>query len=137
MAFGLAHEVGHWALLRAGYVGDDEERHADYIAGALIAPRRAFLAALLELGPNLPALAERFRTTESLIALRRGEVTALPTALVRPGLVRVRSQLEFVWPSEAMIRRWAQGTPPKGLAKTRLTDDRRRVVLTGEELETG
>jgi hypothetical protein len=135
MAFGLAHEIGHWALLREGYQGDDEESCADYLAGALIAPRRAFLQAIGELGRDLPQLAERFGTTESLVALRYGESTSVPLALVRPGLVRVRSQLEFVWPSEEVILRWARGRPPLGLAKTRLTDDRRRVVLAGDEID--
>ena len=135
MAFGLAHEIGHWALRREGYRGDDEELCADYLAGALVAPRRAFLRAVGELGRDLPSLAERFGTSESLVALRYGESTSVPLALVRPGLVRVRSQLEFVWPDEATIVRWAAGRAPRGLAKTRLTDDKRRVMLTGEELE--
>lgn len=136
MRFAVAHELAHWLLRRAGLAGtEDEETAADYLGAALVAPRRAFLAALRALGRDLPELADAFVTTESLAALRFGETTLTPMALVRPGLVRVRSQLEFVWPEEETIRRWASGKPPTGLAKTRLTDDPRRVVLTGEELE--
>lgn len=135
MAFGVAHELGHWALRREGYQDQDEELAADYIAGALIAPRAAFLRLLREYGPVWGPLADRLGTTESLVALRYGEVTAHPLALVRPGLVRVRSQLEFVWPDADTIRRWALGKPPTWLAKTRLKDDPRRVVLTGEDID--
>lgn len=134
MAFNVAHELAHWALRREGYDGDNEERDADYLGAAIIAPRRAFGAAVRIHGRDYVALAEAFGTTESLAALRFGEATSTPLALVRPGLVRVRSQLSFVWPDEGTITRWARGAVPRGLVKTRLTDDPRRVLLVaGDE----
>lgn len=136
MRFAVGHELAHWLIRRAGGgLTDTEELDADLLGAMLVAPRRAFLAALRALGRDLPGLAEMFTATESLVALRYGESTHVPTALVRPGLVRVRSQLEFVWPKHETIRRWASGRPPTGLAKTKLTDDPRRIVLTGEGLE--
>lgn len=128
----IAHELAHWALRREGE--PDTEEACDYLAAALVAPSRAFRSAMSAHGTDLAALVDDFRTTQSLVALRWGESHGVPLALVRPGLVRVRGQLEFVWPDEQTITRWAKGRPPRGVAKTRLTDDRRRVVLVHEEL---
>ncbi len=128
----IAHELAHWALRRANI--PDNEPSCDYLGAALVAPARAFRRAIKHLGADLPALADTFRTTESCVALRWGESTDTAVALVRPGLIRVRGQLEFVWPDEQTIVRWAKGRPPRGLAKTRLTDDRRRVLLFGDAL---
>lgn len=128
----IAHELAHWALRREGE--PDTEEACDYLAAALVAPSRAFRSAMRDHGTDLAALADDFRTTQSLVALRWGESHGVPLALVRPGLVRVRGQLEFVWPDEGTIARWANGRPPRGVAKTRLTDDRRRVVLVHEQL---
>lgn len=134
MLFSVAHELAHWALRREGYQGDDEERLADYLGACIIAPATAFSRAVRAAGDDMAELSEIFNTTQSLVALRWGERTSTPLALIRPGLVRVRSQLEFVWPEERVIRRWAQGTPPDGLAKTKLTDDPRRVLLIADGL---
>lgn len=133
--FAVAHELGHWLLRRHGYAGDDEERAADYLGAALLAPRRAFLAARRALGDDLPALAEAFGTTETSAALRLGEVCSVPLAVVAPQTVRVRGPEEWVWPDEGTLRRWARGLAP-GLRKVRLTDDPRRVVLDAEDVES-
>lgn len=135
--FAIAHELGHWLIARHGLVGaagvgDDEERAADYLGGALLAPRRAFLAARRALGDDLSALAKTFSTTETGAALRLGEVLRLPLAVVAPQTVRVRGPEDWVWPDESTLRRWAR-RPAPGLRKTRLTDDPRRVVLDADE----
>lgn len=130
--FAVGHELGHWLLRREGYDGHDEERAADYIGGALLAPRSAFLAARRALGDELPALAEAFSMTETGAALRLGEVLRLPLAVVAPARVRVRGPDEWVWPDEGTLRRWAR-RPVPGLRKTKLTDDPRRVVLGVDE----
>lgn len=135
MAFAVAHELAHFILQRSGYNEEDEEAAADYLGAALIAPRRAFSLALRDHGLDLPALARAFATTETLVALRYGESTSTPIALVRPGLVRVRSQPSFVWPDASTLVRWAKERPPPGLAKTRLRDDPRRTMLSGEGLD--
>jgi len=94
----IAHELAHWVLRREGM--RDTEEACDYLAAALVAPTSAFRRALALLGPKLARLAKAFRTTETLVALRWGEISWTPLALVRPGRVRVRGQLEFVWPPE-------------------------------------
>ena len=133
--FAIAHELGHWLLARHGYDGDDEERAADYIGGALLAPRRAFLDAHRALGADLPELAESFAVTETGAALRLGEVLGVPLAVVAPQTVRVRGPEEWIWPDEGTLRRWARGRAP-GLRKVRLTDDPRRVVLDAQAIES-
>lgn len=126
--FAVGHELGHWLLARHGYDSADEERAADYLGAALIAPRRAFLAARRALGEDLPALAEAFSMTETGVALRLGEVTGAPLAVIAPARVRVRGPEEWVWPDELTLRRWAR-RPVPGIRKTTLTDDPRRVML--------
>lgn len=134
--FAVGHELGHWLLARHGYRGDDEERAADFLGGALLAPRRAFLAARRALGEDLPELAKTFSMTETGVALRLGEVERHPLAVVAPATVRVRGPEEWVWPDESTLRRWAR-RPAPGLRKVRLTDDPRRVVLDAEDLDVG
>lgn len=131
--FAVAHELGHYLLRREGFRGDDEERAADYVGGALLAPRDAFLAARRAYGPDLGELARAFGTTETGAALRLGEVTGQPLAVIAPKIVRVRGPLDWVWPDEATLRRWAR-RPIPGLRKVRLADDPRRVVLDAEEI---
>lgn len=137
VGFLIGHELGHWALRREGARFDaeaDEERAADYVGAALVATHAAFRRAVREHGTDVRALAEVFGTTESLCLLRLGETTGRDLALVRPGLVRVRGQLNFVWPDEPTIRGWATGRVPPGIAKTRgLDGDRRRVALLVDE----
>lgn len=136
--FFVGHELAHWAMRREGARFDDEadeERAADYLAGCLVATGTAFRRAMRAVGEDLPELANVFQATQSCIALRLGEAGAHDLALVRPGLVRVRGQLSFVWPREEEIVRWARGAAPSGVVKTRLTDDPRRVVLFADEVD--
>ena len=130
--FAVGHELGHWLLARSGYRGDDEEASADYLAGALLAPRRAFISAWRAMGDDFAALAETFSMTETGAALRLGEVLRVPLAVISPALVRVRGPDEWVWPAESVVRGWSRKGAP-GLRKVRLTDDPRRVVLGVEE----
>src|SRR5690606_20448216 len=88
--FLVAHEVAEWWLRREGYDGEDVEDVANAIAASLVAPRRAFAAAVLEHGHDYPTLAELFCATESLVVLRIGEVTGEPIVLVAPHRVRAR-----------------------------------------------
>lgn len=97
---------------------------ADALAAALLAPRQQFLRALGEDGYRLPILARRFETTESCVALRAGEVTGEPMALVAPRSVRVRGA-EWTWPTERELRR---GSLP-GVRKVSLRTERPRFVL--------
>lgn len=132
------HELAHWAMRREGVRFEaeaDEERACDHLGAALVVPRRAFAGALRAHGTEPAALAEALDCSQTLAALRFGETTGHDLAVVRPGLIRIRGQLSFVWPREEEIVRWARGAAPAGVVKTRLTDDPRRVVLLADDVE--
>lgn len=121
--FAVLHELGHYALGPGA-----SEAACDAVAGALLLPRPAFRAAARELGADWPSLAAFFGCSESAAALRWGEVIGDPLALVAPVTVRVRG-LPWAWPAEEReIRELAASLRP-GLARTRLRDDCRRVVV--------
>lgn len=128
--FFVGHELGHLVLEREGYVGDDVEVCCDYFAAALIAPRPAVFGLQRAFGFDLPEIARAAGSTQTWAALRCAEVLRLPLAVIA-ATVRVRGPEEWIWPEEETLRRWAR-RPPSGLAKTTLTDDRRRVVLVAD-----
>src|SRR5690606_30327780 len=84
--FAVAHELAHWALGLLS--GSEAEARCDALAACLVAPRRAFQRALRDTD-CYGELAELFGSTESCVALRLGEVTGEPVALVTPSSVRV------------------------------------------------
>jgi hypothetical protein len=71
--------------------------------------------------------------TQTAAALRVGEADQLPLAVVAK-VVRTRGPEAFQWPGEDVLRRWAT-KPPPGLARARLTDDPKRVVLVADVLD--
>ena len=117
--------------MRARYDGDDEEAAADYLGAALVAPRRAFASALRALGDDLAELAAVFRSTETAAALRVGEVTGRPLAVVAPHRVRVRGPESWAWPDESTLRAWAR-RGRVGVRRCRLRDDDRRMMLIAD-----
>lgn len=125
--FFAGHELGHVLLEEEGYRGDDLELACDYLGAALMAPRPAMVRLHRAVGFDLEEMSRALVATQTQCALRVGEVLGLPLAVVAP-TIRVRGLEEWVWPDERTLRSWAR-RPPSGLAKTRLTDDRRRVVL--------
>lgn len=124
--FAVFHEIVEWHLARMGYEGEDIEDVSDMGAACLLAPRQLFLRLVRDRGERFPALARELDATESLCALRLGETTGEPVALVAPRL-RVRGG-DFTWPAEDELRRLASRRWP-GVRKARLRDDPRRVVL--------
>lgn len=130
--FFCGHELGHLVLEeRGGYVSDDLELACDFFGAALMAPRPAIYGLQRAFGFDLPEIASAAGGSETWAALRVGEVLRIPLAVVAQ-TVRVRGPEEWVWPEEGTLRRWAR-RPPTGLAKTRLTDDPRRVVLVVDD----
>ncbi len=119
----IAHELGHLEKrLRSERVHENTEAECSYVGAALCARRDVFRERIRET-TDFRELAEDFGTTETLIALRFGELTETPVAVVAPHLVRIRGR-EWSWPTESVIRR---GIP--GLRKTSFVDDRRRFAL--------
>lgn len=121
LRWAVAHELGHHALGIDSSTSDNEDA-CNAFAAALLAPSRAFRAALAETGPSYTRLARWFLTSESCAALRLGEVTGCPLALLAPARVRVRGA-EFSWPEDL------RGSRPAKVRRATLRDDQRRVVL--------
>ena len=134
LAWSVGHELGERALAAAGYGEPDREQVADAVAAALVAPRPAFRSALAAFGATpdaLSSLAHAFGITQSIAALRIGEVTGRPLALVTPRRVHVRGDA-YVWPCEKTVRRVAAGHDPAPVARWPLSDARRRTLLLAE-----
>ncbi len=126
--FAVAHEVAEWHLRRVGYSGDDIESIVRRIAAALVAPRPIALRVARHSSvfddPGAPS--EAMQTTQTLAALREGEVTGESIAVVGPGFLEARGA-ELVWPDREAVRRFVKEGGP-GLRKVDL--DRRRVALS-------
>lgn len=124
--FFIAHELGHALLAKHGL--DDDERAADYLGAALMAPRPVTLA----YDGDWATLAADIGSTQTQAALRTAEVLGLPRAVVTPGRVYLRGPEGFVWP---LARRQLERFP--GVRKTPMTDDARRFVLDVDEVDAG
>jgi hypothetical protein len=122
----IAHELGHWALGIDSSCQANEDK-CDAFAAALLVPRRAFKCALTRVGLHCSTLARELAVTESCVALRLGEVTGCPVALLTPQRVRVRGD-EFAWPSEIRNSRIPN------TRKITLRDDRRRVAFMAPDV---
>lgn len=126
----LLHELSEWHLSRLGYFEPDIEELAELITAALVAPRVAFRESLAMHGRRFRRLAHDFLTTQTAVALRLGEVTGAPVAVIAPSGIRVRGE-DWAWPSNIDWLAKARRLPPQ-LRRVRLTDDpRRRVLLAG------
>ena len=79
----IGHELGHYLFRVRGSRPANEERRADAIGAALVAPRALFGAAAKRIGHRVHLLAQMFETTQSLALLRIGEVTGRPVLLLR------------------------------------------------------
>lgn len=128
LRWAVLHECAEAILDRAGYREADVERVANRLAASLAVPGKAARKAFRKQAPKeaeeWTQLALQFRTTESCAVLRFGEVTGEPLALVTLTSVRARGAA-MPWPSDEEMRK---GKLP-GIRKTRLREDRTRVVL--------
>lgn len=129
----VGHELGHIVLDEAGYRDDDVESACDLFGACLMAPRPAVAAMMRALGRDHEAIADEIGSTQTLAALRIAETLGIPRAVVTPQRVYARGPDEFVWGSEAELRALARRSRP-GIARAKLTDDPRRVVIDVEEV---
>jgi hypothetical protein len=124
------HELGHLELGMRGSGEPDIELACDYIGAAIMTRRRPFARRACGRERDFKQLALDFGSSETLVALRIGEVLRLPVAVVAPHVVRARGDAQ--WPDEQRVREFAR-KGAAGLSRVRLTDDRRRVALVGDE----
>lgn len=123
-----AHELAEIVLDEIGYREPDVEEVADRLAASFVAPRPALRRALRWLGVDIARLAKAFRTTQSIMALRLGEVTGRPLALVTPQRVHVRGEA-FEWGTPGALRQLLTGSLPDGLERIAVTDAKGRHII--------
>jgi hypothetical protein len=130
--YAIMHEVAERHLRFEIFGSEEVERQANALAAALLVPAPALRVALSLHGRTLPQLAGHLRTTESIVALRLGEVTGTPLALVASNWVQTRGDA-YGWPDEPELRALARGVRHvRGIDRTELTDTGRRVLLSAE-----
>lgn len=91
----LAHELQEHRFRRRvlPYIDDDRELLINACAAATIVPRVGLRAATRLLGFDLPALADVFGSTQTIVALRIGEALEHPVAIVRTSRARKGSRI--------------------------------------------
>ncbi len=123
----VAHECAEWILARENYRGTDIEQKAESLAARLIAPRPAARIAI-DAGLDFQELAEAFGMSQSSAALRRGEVSREPTALITPEAVYLRGD-DWAWGDDTAIRQIATAASTPGIVRARCTDNVERTAL--------
>lgn len=88
----VAHEIAEWYYRRVHVHNSVKEGWCDALGAALVAPAPVIREALSVHGLDLPRLARSLKTTQSLVALRYGEVTHCPVALVRSDGASLRGE---------------------------------------------
>lgn len=132
----IAHELGHWALAElAHFKGSraEEERCADYLATAILAPLTIVRAAHRALGDaNVERVAAAFHISQKSTWLRLGEALGDERATVNArGTVRVRSAGAFPWETIDVVDAARSRLLMPGLARAKLRGgvDQRSVAL--------
>lgn len=134
LRFRLMHEVAHVAIRRAGVhlSSKDEERFANYVAAAVIAPRELVRRAHAHHGERPRTLAKLFGLSQTAMVLRLAEVLRDERVVVtRTGNVLVRTQGTFPWAERPVVDIARGRAKARGLAKARLAGgiDEGRVAL--------
>lgn len=119
-----AHEVAHWAFRRCGR--EVSERACDALGAALVAPVPLY-DAVRKRTHDVRTVADAMGTTMSVAALREGEVTGRPVALVASSKIVLRGRT-WGWPDEREIRRVAR-VGAAHIVRVRIDDEPDRIAL--------
>lgn len=122
LRFRLLHETAHVVIdeeqLRLPL--EEEERAANYIAAAILAPPDLLKRAHGYYGEKLPQIARTFGMSQTATQLRLGEVLGDERAVVtKSGHVLLRTQGTFPW-ADVPVLAVARGGRWRGLAKAQL-----------------
>ncbi len=126
VTFGISHEVAAWLLREMGYRAADVEERENRLAACLVLPRPA-IEAMLRAHPwhGVREFAGRLGVSETCAALRLGEATGDPVAVVTRAGTRLRGE---PWPYEESPEQLARARRvPDGLLRTRI--EKSRIVL--------
>lgn len=118
LRFRLLHEVAHVELASMGFSLADEEKAANYVAAAVMAPAQMMRRAHDHIGERLKPIAKAFGLSQTATQLRLGEVLEDERVVVtKNGNVFVRSQGAFPWADVPIVDVARSGVRWKGLAK--------------------
>ena len=131
LAWGVFHELGEWLLARATCTSEFIEQYADNVAATLIAPVPAMRRLRHAYGFDLPRVATALRTSQTIAALRWGEVFDEPLAVVMPTRVKRRGPLTL--PGDGELRRIVRAGGCEGGLVWTLDDARGRSVVRSVE----
>lgn len=120
----IVHELAHHAVALARLPAQDEYFIAA-VAARLLTPTYAFKRAL-RWGADHARLSREFGVSETCVALREGETTGRPIAVVTRSHVFARGDWE--WPAADVLRRMVRQRA-KWLQVEQLGDDRRRLLV--------
>ncbi len=131
--FDMMHEASH-AILRGvvGYRGPNEERIANALAAAMLAPPEAVRQRRAAMTKKLAPLARAFGLSQTAMFLRLGEVCRDERAVVtRSGNILIRTQGAFPWATAPIAALAADATRWRGIRKAELRGgiDEGRVTL--------
>jgi hypothetical protein len=121
----LAHELAHHACAYAGLPLPHDERFVAAVGACLTVPAVAFRRAHRR-DSGTAGLALAFAVRETCVALRIGEVTGAPVAIVTP--TRIYARGEWEWPAEDVLRRMLRANSSRITAKPLGADPRRMLV---------
>lgn len=121
----LAHELAHHACTHAGLPAPHDERFVAAVGACLTVPAVAFRRAM-RANNSTSHLALAFAVRETCVALRIGEVTGAPVAIVTP--TRIYARGEWDWPAEDVLRRMVRSKSSR-LSIRRLGGDQKRLIV--------
>lgn len=119
----IFHALGHYAVTLAGTEIHDE-RLVIAVAARLTVPAVAFRRGV-RAGLGRHSLAKEFGVNETCAALRYGEVTGEPVAVITPA--RIYAAGEWPWPAADVLRRMVRERH-RGLKQEKMRDPRRVLV---------
>lgn len=134
LRFRLMHEVAHVAIRETGasLSPADEERFANYVAAAVIAPRELVKRAHAHYGERPRTMAKLFGLSQTAMVLRMAEVIGDERAVVTAsGNVLMRTRGAVDWSAIPTVKIARGEARSRALAKTRLRGgiDEGRVAL--------
>jgi hypothetical protein len=95
------HELAHWWYQNHGLPAKNIEDRCDRLGAALVAPAPVVVD-VLKRTSDVRKVARAMATTQSLAALRMGEVAGVPVALVSGAHIRVRGR-SYPWPQGEIL----------------------------------
>jgi len=128
LSWRAGHETGEALLVRSRCVSPHIEQYADNLAGAIVAPMPALRALRARAGSDFARIAGALRTSQTIAALRYGEVFDEPLAVILPGRVKRRGPVDGL-PSDAELRRIVRAGGCREALVVPLADARARSVV--------